>query len=207
MADHRVFERFSIPHIHAHGLLRLQVVDEQVHHRVRVAGFDVWLEVERAVNARLVERERKVAHPTFIELVERNLLAVARPPHGRVLVQFLTIHPRSRAELHPCLFISLGGDGVGAMAIGGTQPKIPVAIKSPPLAIRRDAERILASPLDSFAGAPSAAAGTTGRVNRRSAGVGWRLRQQGSFATAEVIAVARAVAAVLQSSALIPPRH
>src|SRR5262249_6383903 len=93
----------------------------------------------------LIERQIEVRDVLFIETIERDLLAVRRPPHRGVLIQFLAVAPTGRAILDTRLVAALGGNRYFIRTVGLAQPKIAIAIKRFPFAVGRSSGSKLAT--------------------------------------------------------------
>ena len=218
MTDHGLGESLPVAHVHAHGLLGRQIVNKQVHDGIRAPSFHVRLQVQRALDARLVQREREIRYSTFVETVEGDLLVVRRPPDGGGLKQLLPIHPGGGAVLHPGPVAAIGGDGEIVGAVRRAQPQIALAIKRPPLLIGRRGVGELPP-----AFGPLAIRLSARRTTRRVAGAAYRfvrgrgrcsvgfsydhIRQESRRARGDVVAKTLPGFLILECLAPVLPRH
>jgi len=129
VADGGVVERLAVAYIDLHGLLGAHVVDEEIDHGIRLAGFRIRLDVERVLDLRLVHLQVIVRHLLLVESVIGDSRAVGRPPHRGALCQLFAVHPARGPVLDAVLFAAVGGERNGVAAVGRTQPHVAILVE------------------------------------------------------------------------------
>src|SRR5215475_7631146 len=117
MADDGIPEGLSVAHVNLNGLLRLEVVDEQIGDRVGRARLRIGLDIHPALELGLIELQEVIRNGTLIETIKGDLLAVGGPPHSGALVQLLAVDPARYTIFDARLFIPVSRKGDLAAAV------------------------------------------------------------------------------------------
>ncbi|HXG57306.1 MAG TPA: hypothetical protein VNJ03_18140 [Vicinamibacterales bacterium] len=136
MADGGVGERLASAHIDLGGLPGGQVVHEEVNDRVVDAGLRIRLDIDTALELRVIELEKIWRHGFLVETVEGELAAVGRPPHRRALRELLAIHPAAGTVLRLVLVVAVRRHGDLDAAGRAGEVDIAVAVERVELLVR-----------------------------------------------------------------------
>ena len=103
MTDDVVGERHAGAHIDRRGLLRGEVVHEQIDDRIVDAGLRVRFDVDRALELHLFHRQVVIRHLALVETVIGQPAPIRRPPHRGPLRELLAVNPARGTVLRPVL--------------------------------------------------------------------------------------------------------
>lgn len=149
MADHIVIEGHAVAHIGLRGLLRFQIVDQDVANGVGGTGFRIRFGVDLILNGSLIQLQEIVLDLAFVEAIESQLFAIRRPPECGSLPEFFAIDPTRGTIFQPAFLVAVGTQGDFVFAIGIGQVEISLAIDGFMLSIGGRGTTELSAPIRS----------------------------------------------------------
>ena len=134
--DHVVAERRTVACVDLGDRAAREVEHVELGHRVGRTRLRVGLDVHHALHLGLVELQVEVGHAALVEAIEGELRAIGRPPHRRVLVELLAVHPAADRVLRALRRVAIGRDRALVRAARLAQPQVAILVERLELAVR-----------------------------------------------------------------------